>query len=259
MAVGTEVRYFDDKRSLTGLVDYDVDFGELNSVLVLGTWRIANRLTLSALLDDRKSPILTTRNALIGQPVASIEEMLLVWTEDEIRQLAVDRTAANRTVTLGVATPLGERFQLNFDATTTEIDGTIASGGVPAIPGTGSEVYYSSSLVGTSLFKNGDVTILNLRVGNSERFESSQLTWDMRFPIGRRIRINPRLRYSVWTGLADGRERKTLSPGLRFLMTTRNRYRIELELGTDTQNRTDLGGESEATGSFINLGYRANF
>lgn len=258
-AVGTELRYFDDRRSFTGLVDYDLDFGEVNTLLVLGTWRLANRLTLSALVDDRKSPILTTRNALIGQPVGTIEELLLVWTEEEVRQLAADRTAESRTVTLGLATPLAERFQLNFDATRSEITGTSASGGVASIPGTGAQTFYSASLVGTSLVRNGDVMILNLRVGESETFSTGVLTWDARFPVGARLRINPRVRFLVWEGLLDGRRRETVSPMLRLVMNTRSHYRIELEVGVDRQTRMDGLVEREASGRFVNFGYRANF
>jgi hypothetical protein len=259
MAVGTELRYFDDKRSLTAMLDYDIDFSELNMVLVLGTWRFDNRVTLSALLDSRQSPILTTRNALIGQPVTTVEELLIVWSEEEVRQLAIDRTAASQTVTLGVAAPLAERFQINFDVTATEIDATVGSGGVLAQPGTGPQTFYSTSLVGTGLFGSGDVSIFNLRTGQADTFETSLFTWDARFPIGRRIRINPRIRYVVWEGIGDGRKRTTVSPSLRFLFNTRNRYRLEFEVGRDDMTREDLNGVQDSYGSYFNLGYRANF
>jgi hypothetical protein len=226
---------------------------------MLGTWRLKNRLTLSALLESRKSPILTTRNALIGQPVATIDEMLLVWTEEEIRQLAVDRTAASQTVTLGLATPLGERLQLNFDVTSTEIGATVDSGGVPAVPGTGPQTFYSASLVATGLFATADVSIFNFRVGEADTFKTSLLTWDARFPIGRKLRINPRIRLAAWDGFTDGRERSTVSPSLRLLLNTRNHYRFELEVGRDEITRTDPSGERYSHGSYFNVGYRANF
>jgi tetratricopeptide (TPR) repeat protein len=259
MAVGTEIRYSDDRRSFSGIFDYDVDFGEINTALMLGTWRLQNRMTLSALFDSRKSPILTTRNALIGQPVATIEEMLLVWTEEEIRQLAVDRTTDSSTVTLGIAAPIAQRFQVNFDATITDIGGTIASGGVAAIESTGQQIFYSTSLVGSGLFKTGDVTILNLRLGSSDRLKSTLLTWDARFPIGQRIRINPRLQLSVWEALLDSRRRETVSPRLRVLMNTRSHYRLEFEIGVNRQLREDAVADQEASGRFFNFGYRANF
>jgi hypothetical protein len=214
---------------------------------------------LSALLDSRKSPTLTTRNALIGQPVSTIEELLLVWTEEEIRALAMDRTADARTATLGIARPIAERFQINFDITSAEIGATAASGGVPEIPGTGRQVFYSTSLVGTGLFSSGDVSIINLRYGESDSFKTTLLTLDARFAIGQRIRINPRLRLAVWESLIDEQRRETVGPALRFLMNTRNHYRIELEIGSVEDARTDLRGTSDASGTFVNFGYRASF
>jgi len=258
-AVGMEARYFDDRRSVTTMLDYDLDYDEVNMILALGTWRLANRVTLSALLDQRKSPILNTRNALIGQPVQTIEEMLIVWTEDEVRQLAVDRTAESSTVTLGLATPLGERLQLNFDVTSSEIDGTVESGGVLAVPGTGVQTYYSASLVSTGLFATSDVNIWNLRFGDAENYQSSMLTWDARFPIGRRLRINPRVRFLLWESMTDTRERQTISPSLRLLLNARNRYRFELEVGRDDMTRTDINTERDSIGRYVYFGYRANF
>ena len=46
---------------------------------------------------------------------------------------------------------------------------------------------------------------------------------------------------------------------LRFLMNTRNHYRIEFELGVDRQIRDDVIRETESNGKFLNFGYRANF
>ena len=258
-AIGTEFHYLDDSRSFTGLLDYDLDFGELNSVLVLGTWRLPNRTTLSALIDSRLSPVLTTRNALIGQPVTTIEEMLLVWTEEEVRRLAEDRTAQARTITLGLAQPISERFQLNADVTATEIEATAESGGVLAVPGTGQQLYYSASIVGSSLFGSGDVGILNLRYGDSDAFQTTLLTLDARFPVGRRLRLNPRLRLAVWEDLSSGRRRETVSPAFRLLMNTRNRYRLEFEVGTDRFTRIDSAGEQDSSSTYVNFGYRADF
>ena len=258
-AVGLEINYGDERRSLTALVDYETSYAELNSAYMLGTWRFENRLALSALVDVRKSPMLTTRNALIGQPVQTIDELLLVWTEDEIRQMALDRTAESRTVTLGLAVPLAERFQLNSDVSVSEIDGTQASGGVLAIPGTGQQTYFSTSVVGSGLFSEGDVSIWTVRHGEGDNFSTDLLSWDVRFPIGRRVRLNPRLQLAVWQDPINGRRRETVSPAFRFLFNTKNRYRLELEYGTNLFTRTDLTGESDSSDKFIYLGYRADF
>lgn len=258
-AVGMEARFFDDRRNVTAMFDYDVDYETLNTLLVLGTWRFPNRLSFSALIDRRMSPILSTRNALIGQPVDTIEELLLVWTEDEIRQLAIDRTAESRTLTLGLAAPMGERLQLNFDVTASEIGGTVASAGVVALPGTGRQLFYSTSLVATGLLSPGAVNIWNLRLGDADTYQTGLLSWDARFPIGKRLRINPRLRFALWRSVTENRERRTISPSLRLLMNLSNRYRLELEIGRGDVTRSDARGDSLATGRYFNLGYRVNF
>jgi hypothetical protein len=258
-AVGLDARYFDDERSLTGMIDYDLDYGQLNTALVFGTWRLANRLTLTGLYDQRSSPVLTTRNALIGQPVTTVDELLLVWSEDEIRQIARERTADGRTFTFGVAAPIAERWQVNADVTVTEIGETVASAGVAAVPSTGTQTYYSASFVGSTLFAANDVSIFNVRVGDAADFVSRQITWDLRLPVGRKLRVNPRLRVGVWESPTTGRRRETIAPSLRLLLNLPRHYRLELEMGNDFLTRTDSGGEQEATGKFLYLGYRADF
>jgi hypothetical protein len=258
---GLEARYSDDKRSVTSMVDYDYGYDKLNTALVLGTWRFDNRLTLTGLVDVRQSPILTTRNALIAQPVTTISNMLLVWTEDEIRQIARDRTSDMTTVTLGVSKPLFQRFQLNADVTATEIGATVASAGVPAIPSTGQQVYYTTSFVGSGLFGTGDVNVFNLRYGTAPDFTLSQVTWDVRFPVGHRLRLNPRLTYGVWDG-SNGVRRETTSPSFRVLLNFRNRYHFEAEVGKDDFLRTVLADPTireNSIGNYINVGYTADF
>jgi hypothetical protein len=258
-AVGLDIRYLDNTRSLTSMIDYDVDYAELNTALVFGTWRLGKGVTLSGLYDQRTSPVLTTRNALIGQPFTTVEELLLVWTEDEIRQIARDRTSDSKTVTLGIATPIAERWQINADVTVTELGANVASAGVPAMPGTGQRSYYSASFIGSALFATNDVSIFSVRVGDSDELTSSQLIWDLRLPVGRRVRVNPRLKLGVWESPTTGRRREAISPSLRLLLNTARHYRLELEVGNDSLTRTEGRLEQEATGSFVYLGYRADF
>ncbi len=258
-AVGAEVHYSTQRGNVTTMIDYDIDYAELNSILTLAAWRLSGRTTVSGLVDVRKSPILSTRNALIGQPVTTIEELLLVWTEDEIRQLALDRTAQTTTLTLGVSQSLGERFQLNVDLTATEIDGTISSAGVPALPGTGAQTYLTTTLVGTGILGRNDVQMLNFRTGQGDDFETTYLAWDARFPVGQRVRLNPRIRAAVRDGVMDGTTRESVNAGLRILFNTRQHFRFELEIGVDQLRRSTATTELTTSGYYLNLGYRANY
>ena len=256
-AVGLEVRYLDDTRTLTTMLDYDTLYGEANTALAFGTWRLKNRITLTGLYDERTS--ISTHNALIGQAVSTVDELLLVWTEEELRQIARDRTAKSRTASFGLSMPLGERLQLNADVTTIDISSSAASAGVAAVPGTGEQVYYSGTLVASALFGQSDVNVLNVRYGESPDFTSTLLTWDTRVPIGKRLRINPRLRLGVWEGAVTGIRRETVTPSLRLLWNAPRRYRLEVELGQENLVRTSVTDEQDSTGKYFNLGYRADF
>jgi hypothetical protein len=256
-AVGVEARYFDDKRSLTTMVDYDTLYKKLNTALVFGTWRLKNRIMLTGLYDERTS--IFTRNAMIGQPVSTFDELLVTWTPDQIRQLALDRTATSRTATFGMSMPLGERLQLNAEVTTLDIGSSIASAGVEAVPGTGQQVYYSGTLVVSSLFGHRDVNVLNLRHGEGPDFTTTLLTWDTRLPLGKHLRLNPRLRLGSWEGMSTGIRRETVTPSLRLLWNAPRRYRLEGEIGQENLVRKSSGPQLTSTGKFLNLGYRADF
>jgi tetratricopeptide (TPR) repeat protein len=259
-AIGGEARYADERRSLVGLIDYDTSYSELTAAVLLGSWRFENRMVANLLLDERKSPVLTTRNALIGQSVSDIEELMLLYNEDEIRRLARDRTASTHTVTVGISSPFAQRFQVNADVTTTQTDATEASGNVAAIPGTGSQTYYSLSFIGSGLFKTGDVTIFGYRRSESDTYATDLLTLDMRLPVGRQLRINPRLRIALRENLLDSSTQTTVAPSFRLLLNAKRRYRLELELGRDwTQRDLGTGSLQDSGAYFFNLGYRVDF
>ena len=214
-AVGGEVRFQDERRSVVAMLDYDLGYGEMNTALLLGVWRFANRLTVNALVDQRKSPVLTTRNALIGQPVARLSDLLIGFTEEEVRQLAMDRTADTQTITLGLSAPIAQRFQVNADVTVTETSGTVESMGVAAIPELGAQTYYSFTMIGSSLMRSGDVMIMTLRAGQWDQVDTHVMTLDMRLPIRQqRLRLNPRLTVTRRNDASRGLERGGCDPGL---------------------------------------------
>ena len=258
-AVGSELRYFDEARSLIMLVDYDLSYSEVNSFVTLGNWAFPNRMTLNAMIDFRKSPLLTTRNALIGQPVASIDELLLIFREDEIRQLARDRTGEMQTYSLGVSAPLFDRFQINADATMVNYDGTSASGGVPAVPDADGNIYYSMTLIGSSLLMEQDTSIFGFGYVDGDMVSTTTLTFDSRYPVTRGMRINPRLRVARRDIGRTNSEQWIATPSLRMLYRFARRYEVELELGGEWSNQKTDTESFDYNSYFIYGGYRANF
>ena len=258
-AIGSELRYFDGARSLITTLDYDLAYGEINSIVMLGNWRFENRLTLHAMADFRKSPFLLTRNALIGQPVTTIDDLLLTLKEEEIRELAMDRTGEMQTFALGATFPLFERFQLNADVTMTNYDGTSASGGVAAVPDLDAELYYSLNLIGSSLLKGGDISIFGLRYADATSSSTTTASIDTRYPLTDGLRINPRLQFSYREFDFDQSEQWIATPSLRLLYRFARRYRLEVEVGGEWSDRELAEGSSDYSAYFIYAGYRADF
>ena len=82
-AIGGEFRYFGETKSVWGMVDYDAAFGEIGSFFVQGNWRLPSRLTLTGMVDRRRSPFLSIGNALIGQKETDINVLTAIFTEEE--------------------------------------------------------------------------------------------------------------------------------------------------------------------------------
>jgi hypothetical protein len=258
-AVGAEVRYFDGSRSAVGLLDYDIGLGTLNTLSLVGNWSFDSGLTLSASADYRKSPFPRTENALIGQTAGTIDELLQSLTEDQIRQLAEDRSGEMLTYTLGVSKPLAERWQVNADFAVTQIAEGPGSGGVLALPDSGTEYYVYTSLVGSSLLTEGDVSIIGLRYSDSYSTRTSTLYLDSRYPLTSRLRLNPRLALSLRDIAADNSSERLVSPSLHLLYSFARHYELELEGGGELGKRTGGIASTDSKAYYIYMGYRADF
>jgi len=257
-AAGSELRWFVPGRTVVGLIDYDIDYSALNMVMLLGTFDLPGRWTVTGSLDHRKSPFLTTRNALAGQPVASLDDLIALFGEGEVRALAEDRTADVDSVSLGVSRPLGTRFQLTADVAGTRISEMPASGGVAAIPGTGTELSFGAQFIGNSLLRSGDVSILGFRVYDGDAGRTASLSLSSRFPLGGRLRAGPRLRFDHREFKADGSTQWLASPAVRIDWHS-ERTTIEFEAGGEWMSR-ELAVDNEKTNRYwFSLAYRVGF
>lgn len=259
-AVGAELRYFGGNKSFVSSVDYDIAYGELNSLVALGNWTFQDRTTVNARFDWRNTPYLTTESALVGQSASDIQGLLLAYTEGEIRQLALDRSGGMQSVAVGVARPLSERFQISADITASQYDATPASGGAQETPDSGTLTYSYLSLIGTSLIREGDISILGLRYSEGGSSKSTALFLDTRYPLTQSLRLNPKLlvsRREIGTG--DATE-LLVRPGMRVLYRMARHFQFELEAGGEFGSYDNGGGETnDSSGYYVYMGYSADF
>lgn len=257
-AVGTEFRFFGQNQSLWGVIDYDTSYSELSSAFLQGSWRFANRLTVHGSVDRRHSPYLSMYNAMIGQPVATFPELLVLFSEEEIRQFSLDRAPVAVAYTAGLSHSLSPRIQINADATRMTVETAPESGGIAALPRT-TYALYSTNLVASSILLEGDVTLVGLRFSESDTSSVASVNLDSRLPIGRSWRINPRLRVDRRQIKADSSYEWLYTPGIRILFRRSQHYRIELEAGKRFSRREIPTADMDRESYFVNLGYQAFF
>lgn len=257
-AIGGEFRYFGDKQSIWGLIDYDTLYSELGSAFLQTNWRLGSKWSLHGSFDMRHTPFLSTGNALIGQPVETFSELADIFSADELQQLGLDRSPMSTTVTAGVAYSMTPNLQLNVDANHTTVEATPDSGGVFGTPAA-TYNYVTTSLVASSLFREGDVTIFGARYSDTDTSRVMSLTLDSRFPIGSSFRINPRLRVDRRERLGEADYEWLYTPGLRLQLRRGRKVRIELEAGKQYVRRTSELNAMDRASYFVNLGYQAFF
>ena len=264
-AVGMEIRYFDTRFNLFTVVDYDTSYNELNTLLMNGNWLLPGNATVFYTLDVRKTPYLSTTNALQGQTAQSLDELKQTYTEAEIRQLALDRTATLRTFTIGGSHPLQAlipgrgQYQLSTDFTVTSTTGMPASGGVDAVPPTGNQFFLGLQLIGNGLFKAGDTTILSGRFGHTQTARDVQLGINTRYPITRNWRINPYVQFNRRNDRDDSDQRDVLRAALKMDYRWGRSVLLDMQLGYDSTRETLAGVSQASSALFYYLGYRWDF
>lgn len=252
-AAGGEARYFQPGRTFFGLVDYDTHYKKLNTAMILGTWSVSDATSFNLLYDRRMSPTLSTSNALQGQTATSLDVLAQTYTIEQIEQLALDRTAESRTVMVGVAHTLSERYQVTADLTAAEVGATPASGGVMATPSSDTEYSLSTQLIGRNLFGQDDISILGLRVGNSATVDSAALFLNSRFNV-KSWQFNPRVQLEYRDDKSNGFDYWTLKPSLTASYRRWQQHTLEGEVGAELNTHDDL-----PEGYYFGLSYRWDF
>jgi hypothetical protein len=115
-AVGAEWRYNDPNKFAFGNVDYDVHFQRLNAAIFSGSWILPDKSTIYGGADYRRTPFLSTWNALMAtNGFATLYDMLKAQTNgtltsDQLAQQALDQTPIYKSAMLGFSHPLSDKL-----------------------------------------------------------------------------------------------------------------------------------------------------
>ena len=270
-AVGTELRYFDPRKSLISLFDYDVSYGALNIALIQANLQVGEKTNLNVLVDHRNAPILTTSNALIGETNTSVTSLLQQGlTEEQLRSLAEERTPISDLLMIGATHNINPNWQFGGDIKLYKVSGTPTSGAPPATvvqstEGTGNTYVYTVQGIATGLLTKRDVSVLSFSYITDQNSDGSSTAFTNRTPIQDRWTIDLSLVYYTRKSITQTSEAETnrLTPIVRVGYRWRDKVTFELEAGMETgqtTSSTQSGAQvDDIKRSFYSLGYRWDF
>lgn len=270
-AVGTEMRYYDTGKSAFGMVDYDTSYSTVNIAMFQGTVNATPERTYNLLLDHRRAPYISTRNALMGSATAYLTDLLQLMTEDELRALAAARTGTSNMGQLGFTQQISQKWQIGSDIHVSTYDGLPASGltdpatGLPTITGvvpetqgTGNDVGLSGQMVGNNLYSSRDTTVLSLTLSSSPVYKGqvfyvynrSNFTDKWSFDTSLQIY---RLNYD--SGILMTR----IMPMLRTAYQIRQSFSLNMDAGLEKSHTESATQISDGMRQFYSLGFRWDF
>jgi hypothetical protein len=258
-AIGGEFRYFNHDISALGMIDYDIHFQRLNAAILSGSWTFEDKSILSGTIDHRRVPYLSSWNALQGQPYLTLFDMLRFNSEQDVRRFAIDRTPVYESAMASYSRPLNENFSVNVDATVTRLSGTIASGGVDGTVPSGTEYYLSGQLIGSNVFRPGDMFSGAVRYANLSDSQVYFVDLNSGYPWNDDIRISPRLRAGYRSGKLISLKETTILPSLLIDYRLTKNLLLEGEIGTKWIWSSADGVRSTTKDLYLTLGLRSDF
>lgn len=186
-AAGAELKYFEGNKTAYAMVEGDAYFKVLNAAMLSGTYGMESTgTTFNFIGDYRKSPAISTRNALNGAFTTLVKDLLLTMSEAQLRQLAKLRTGSAAFSQLGVTQKVNENWQLGGDLKLAKTSGLASSGIDPAtgvidpqgyVAGyvaTGLERAVTAQLIGSKLYSDADITSFGSSLINSDYVKDGQ-------------------------------------------------------------------------------------
>jgi hypothetical protein len=257
-AVGTEVQYAVPGASVVSYVDYDTDYQTVNALVLLGTLQLPDRWQITLDLEHRNAPLLTTNNALIGQTVTSLTQLEQIYNQQQIEDIARERTPELSTYSASATKQLGERFQVIFDLFYTKLSSTPASAGVEAFDGSlSNDKAFQVQFLGSDILHVNDFNQMVVRYDETPTYNTLGWQFISRYPLFGAWRFGPRLlveRSQTDTGFRE----MFYAPSGR-LDYQRNGRLLELEAGAERgENPAELQ-IGNTTRLFVSVGYRINF
>jgi hypothetical protein len=270
-AVGTEVRYFDQKRTAYAMLDYDLNFHSLNIAMAQGNWRSDAGTSYFANVDVRKTPPLGLLTAMPAQQVIDPFTLLPVFLDPrtafstaaynlgvgELRSQASMLSATSRLYSVGFMHPVTPSWQLGADYRLANVTGTGDVGVMSSQPNSGASNVFSGTALGTNLALPNDTVVLNASlIDNPTSFGQS---YNVSYVVPYNAwRFDAILRYYAQKDNQDQKQVR-IAPTLKLIYRWRNSFSFEFEAGNENVDEVGPLREMHSRRRYFFGGYRWDF
>ena len=257
-AVGLQTQWVWGSNYIMGMVDYDFHHGALNNLTLTANLGVGKKSSINLSLDQRKSPYITTRNALIGQPLQDLSDLERELVDLNLKQLASDRTATSRTLRIGWNRKLSSRWEFTTDFNAIETSDTKSSAAVVGYAQR-RDFYYSMQMRANNLFGSASYSGVMVRRIDNDTSSTTSLYWNNRLKVSQSWWIYPRIRIDQRSFDTSNQDQFTYIPSLRVDYKPSRRLGFEMEIGYQKTTRQTRFNDINIEGLFFRLGYRAIF
>lgn len=256
-AIGTEMQLRFEKGFIFGVLDYDVFYDDLNNALLVTNYRWDDQWILNFSVDSRNSPLLTTSNAIQGQSVESVDELRDLFSDQQIYDLAEDRTSKSQNLFLGASYQIDSIRQLYMSLSYTSIDETEASAGVDATEAS-DYVHLSGDYSVRGYFFDNDYSTIGLGLSGSSSAETVSLRARSRFRGFGGVRYDPQIRLDFKSSQNSDDGQWKLNPSIRLTYQFSKQIDFEASFGIEYSN-FDLPELDDQTLYTVFVGYLYRF
>lgn len=144
-AAGGYLRYFEQSATAVMMLDYDLQFKEINMLSVQGSYSSESGTSYNFMWDRRKTPSLSIRSAVNGTTTSLDTLRQNGWTTDDLLALAKLRTAVSNMAQIGMTNRIKDNWQIGSDITVTNTSGMPESGTLNPDGTTGLEGFVPAS------------------------------------------------------------------------------------------------------------------
>ncbi|MFT4929334.1 MAG: hypothetical protein ACI8WB_005465 [Phenylobacterium sp.] len=195
---------------------------------------------------------------MIGQAADSMAELQNLFVSDEdILDLAMDRSLTSKTVTLGFYQPINQDYDISTNITWMDLSGAPSSGGVASISDTAGQYYANASLGIKNIYSERDSNRIGIRYSAlaSSTVFSTYASSQYRFENG--LSVTPKLRFDTRSN-DNGTSQQNIAPTVRVQYQSKEHY-LYADFGAIVYNSKSAQLSQQTNVYFVYLGYRYYF